>query len=203
MNAQPAIGSFWRPRPAADTSIAWNEQLGELDKVESEIGERVTALELARGTVLVSGTAEEASMAEFALTAARSELERIPVMRAEITARRDKAAAREEIAKFETERERISVEVAAVISEIAKLDIIAEPLLMLLRREQAIHGRVEEFNRRYREMAKRRNLDAADVLSAPIDVYWDGGAPYPYPIWRIVKIPSADLRSMLWNVERQ
>lgn len=203
MNAQPAIPSFWRPRPAADTSIAWNEQLDELDKVESEIRDRIAALELARGTVLVSGTAEEVAKAESALAAARAELERIPVMRTEIIARRDKAATREEIAKFKTERERISAEVAAVVSEIAKLDTIAEPLLALFRREKAVHERVEEFNRRYREMAQRRELDPTDMLSAPIEVYWDGSAPYPYPIWRVAKIPAADLRSMLWNVEER
>jgi len=203
MNALSSIPSFWRPRPAADTSIAWAEQLDELAKVESEIRDRITALELARGTVLISCSADEVAKAETTLAAARAELERIPVMRTEIIARRDKAAAREEITMIETEREQIRAEVAAVVTDIANFNAIVEPLLSLLGREKAIHLRVEQFNRRYREMAQRRNLNSRDVLSAPIDSYWEGKAPCPFPIWRVTKVPAADMKSWLWREERR
>ncbi|MGA7676447.1 MAG: hypothetical protein WCA78_15555 [Rhizomicrobium sp.] len=202
MNTQILTG-FWRPRPSPDTSLAWSTQLDELAKVEVEVQARIDALESGRGALLISGTADEVAKAETALAVARAELERVPVMRTEIIARRERAAAREEITKFEAERAKIKAEVDGVTADLTKIAELVAPVVALLQREKAAHWAVEDFNRRYREMVQRRELKVVDLLSAPIEAYWAGGTPFPYPIWRATKIPTADLKSWLWNEDRR
>lgn len=197
MDKSENTSGLWRPRPGADASAEWNTQLAELRAHEEEVTARIDALESGRGALLVSGTPEEVTKAETALALARAEAERIPVMRAEITVRRDKAAGREEIAKFETERQRLKSEVAIIVTEIQSLDEMLAPFIALVQREREAHSAIESFNRRYREMATRRGIERENDLQAPVDIY--AASSNRFPVWRVTHIPSPDGSGWLWK----
>lgn len=199
MNKQAVVEPMWRPQIEDDTARGWNEQLSALEAHEAEVANRIAILTRGRGTLLVSGSSDEIATAERALAFARSEADRIPVMREELVSRRNAALARESIATLQQKRAELLNEVHALAADVRKFDRLVAPLVNLLKRDKEVHERVEEFNQRYRAVAAEYALDLGDLLPCPVRLYaTDRGA---YPIHRQVRIPAGDLSSWLWNMQ--